>query len=475
MLRVWSLLCLAHEKRQREYRAGPSRLVPDDLPVRLAVRSGIGRRRYHCRPMPREVPTDTISLLYVLYEYPKLSETFVRNEVHGLRALGNKVDVLSIERSNHEHIEADWAGEYRLIGQPGASRAILDHIWFALRAPYRYHRYLLAVASLRECWRVALKRLPTEARRLRSGEVPQVCHTHFAWDTASVAAYLSRLLGVPAAITVHANDIYVGDPRRLRARLRYFDRVVTVCNFNVGLLNGLGVSSVGDGGVDVVPCGVAIPDTSKPGPPIEREVISVGRLVEKKGFDTLIRAMALVRERLPHARATIIGEGPERAGLARLIADLGLEQIVVLAGARSHRETLDSIRSAKVFCLASKRDRDGDSDAIPVAIREAMACAVPVISTRVAGIPETVDEEVGWLVDPQSPAELADAITAALSDDEDRVRRGSAARSRVARRWTIHAQASGIRRVFNQLADPRRAPTPTGRSDSGSSCGSPVA
>ena len=422
--------------------------------------------------MPRQAPTNAVSLLYVLYKYPKLSETFIRNEVRGLRALGIKVDVLSIEQGDHEHIEPDWAGEYRLLGLPPRSRAILDHIWFALRAPYRYRRYLLAVASLRECWRPALRRLPTEARRLSSGEGPQVCHTHFAWDTASLAAYLSLLLGVPAAITVHANDIYVADPHRLRARLRYFDRVVTVCNFNVGLLNGLGVSSVGDGAVNVVPCGVAIPDASKSDPAIQTEVVSVGRLVEKKGFDTLIRAMELVRTRLPHARATIIGEGPERAGLAGLIAELGLEQIVVLAGVRSHRETLECIRGAKVFCLASQRDRDGDSDAIPVAIREAMACAVPVISTRVAGIPETVDEEVGWLVDPRSPAELANAITGALSDDEERVRRGRAARSRVARRWTIDAQTAAIRRVFDQLADPLRAPTPPSRSNPRSSYGS---
>ncbi|HTU84572.1 MAG TPA: glycosyltransferase [Solirubrobacteraceae bacterium] len=431
--------------------------MPDGLAECVAVRSGIGVEDSIAVVMPEQVTSGTISLLYVLFQYPTLSQTFVRNEVHGLRELGATVDVVSIEEGDSAHIDRGWAGDFRFLGRPGLRRATLDHIWFAVRHPRSYRRYLFAVARLREYWRLALQRLPTEARRLRSAGRPHACHTHFAWDTASPAVYLSRLLDVPASVTVHANDIYVANAPVLRTRLEHFDRVVTVCNFNVGLLNGMGVSTIGAGDVDVVPCGVEVPARSTgDGAAMGTDIVSVGRLVEKKGFDSLIRALALVRERLPDLRATIVGEGPERDRLDSLIAELGLQCNVILAGANSHHATLELIERAKVFCLASQPARNGDCDALPVVIREAMARSVPVISTRVAGIPETVDEEVGWLVDPRSPGQLADAIAAALGDDAERVRRGRAGRARVMRRWTVQDQAAGILRVFERpTGEPR--------------------
>ncbi len=357
--------------------------------------------------------------------------------------------MISLERGDTANIDPAWAGDFRHLPRPSTRRAVLDHLWCGARHPASYLRYLRALVRLREQWRFGLVRLPTEARRLRA-QAPQGCHTHFAWETASIASYLARLLGVPATVTVHANDIYVGNGRRLRLRLSHFDRVVTVCNYNVGLLSGMGIARVGDGGVDVVPCGVAVPEA--PDLQAERtlDVVSVGRLVEKKGFDTFIRAMALVHDRLPEVRALIVGDGPECSALVGLVHELGLEGNVTLVGAQSHEQTLQLIEGAKLFCLASQRAHNGDCDAVPVAIREAMARAIPVISTRVAGIPETVDEEVGWIVDPASPGQLAAAISDALSDEQERRVRGRAARARVLRRWTLDAQVAGMLQVFNR-------------------------
>jgi colanic acid/amylovoran biosynthesis glycosyltransferase len=399
-----------------------------------------------------DVEATDIASIYVLFQYPVLSQTFVRNEIHGLRERGAVVDVLSVEPGDSDHVDADWAGPFRMLQTPRLGRAMLDHIWFALRRPTSYARYLVAVARLREYWRLALRRLPTEARQRSNSVSAGVCHTHFAWDTASVAVYLARLLGIPVSVTLHANDIYLADTRRLRTRLRHFDRLVTVCNFNVGLLNGLGVSEVGDGDVDVVPCGVAVPaQLESEMRVITTDVISVGRLIEKKGFDTLIRSIALARTTRPDIRATIVGDGPERSTLERLVAELGLEPNVAFAGALTHQAALELIDGAKIFCLACQRDRSGDCDAVPVVIREAMARGIPVISTRVAGVPEVVDGEVGWLVDPRSPTALASAITAALKDDEERTARGRVGRQRVLHRWTIEAQATGILRAFERM------------------------
>jgi colanic acid/amylovoran biosynthesis glycosyltransferase len=416
------------------------------------------------RIQPSACPTARI---YVLFQYPQLSQTFVRNEIHGLRAIGVDVDVLTVEQGESAHIDADWPGNFRQLERPSLPRSLYDHLWFAMRRPASYARFLAAVARLRDHWRLALHRLPTEARRLRSETRPQGCHTHFAWSSSSVAAYLARLLDVPASITVHANDIYVGSGRSLRTRLKHFDQLVTVCNFNVGLLSGLGVTPLGGGDVDVVPCGVRVPDESAIAAPAPlTELVSVARLVEKKGFDTLIRAVALVRTRVPEIHAVIVGDGPERLALTRLIGELGLERNVTLTGAMSHDETLEVMRGAKLFCLASRRARDGDCDALPVVIREAMARAIPVISTRVAGIPETIDNEVGWLVDPGSPDQLAEAIVAALADDQECIKRGRAGRARVLSHWTVEAQVAGMVRVFHR-SDGQHLPTTDARARSG--------
>ena len=237
--------------------------------------------------MPKQGKTGITRRLYVLFQYPKLSETFVRNEIKALRELGADIDVISVEPGDANHIEPNWAGQYRLLSRPSRSRAVLDHLWFAVHHHRSYLRYLIAVVRLREYWRIALQRLPTEARNLRARELPRGCHTHFAWDTAAITAYISRLLDVPASVTLHANDIYVADPARLRARLAHFDQLATVCNFNAGLLRGLRVAGVGSKTIDIVPCGVAVPEAPTSASSAQRvDVVSVGRLVEKKGFDT---------------------------------------------------------------------------------------------------------------------------------------------------------------------------------------------
>jgi colanic acid/amylovoran biosynthesis glycosyltransferase len=158
--------------------------------------------------------------------------------------------------------------------------------------------------------------------------------------------------------------------------------------------------------------------------------------------------MSVVRGAFPDVRLRIIGEGPERETLERLIEALGVQQNVVLAGAMEHDDALAEIASAQVFCLAAQRASDGDSDALPVVLREAMARGVPVISTRVAGIPETIDHHVGWLVDPRSPEELAAALETALADPDERSRRGLAGQERVRARWTVDTQVAGMLAVF---------------------------
>jgi colanic acid/amylovoran biosynthesis glycosyltransferase len=239
----------------------------------------------------------------------------------------------------------------------------------------------------------------------------------------------------------------------VRRRLTRFDEVVTVCNFNVGYLQGARI--VGQDGtppVRVIPCGVAVPENPSPG--VTDDVVSVGRLIDKKGFDILLRALAALGDSWGHA--TIVGDGPERGRLEALAQELGVSGRVRFAGALPHAETLARIAAGRVFCLPARPAPDGDSDAMPVVIREAMARAVPVVATRLAGIPESVDDEVGWLADPGSVTSLATVLRGALSDQAERDRRGQQARERAARLWTLSGQALALDNMFADASTPTR-------------------
>lgn len=375
-----------------------------------------------------------------------MSQTFVRDEIAALRGLGFEIDVLSLEPGERASLPPGWAGAHRDLRRPPVSRALLDHLWWLWRHHRRYSRFLRAVLAAPAHRRMALLRLPTEARGMLARGRPGRVHTHFAWTTAGVVAALAQLLDAPASITMHAKDLYTETGPRLRARMRPFDRVITVCNYNVGFLLGRGAIDAGDGRIAVVPCGVEPPAEPPSAPTVD--VVSVGRLVEKKGFDVLLDALAA----LPGVRATIVGDGPERERLERRARTAGVADRVRFAGALAHAETLDRIAAARVFCLAARPTADGDIDAMPVVLREAMARAVPVVATRLTGIPESVDDEVGWLVAPGSVAELAGALRAALGDEAERRRRGAAARARVMTHWTTARQAEMLAQLFEAAA-----------------------
>jgi colanic acid/amylovoran biosynthesis glycosyltransferase len=343
---------------------------------------------------------------------------------------------------------AEWAGASELVKRPPLHRGIRDLCWWLTHHPARTFHFVVAV--IREPGRrgYALRRAPTLARHLRAQEWPHV-HAHFVWNTATVAAGIARLLDVPSTITVHAKDIYAQRPSTVRRRLALFDALVTVCHFNVGYMTGAKMIPR-HLRPRVVCCGVARCEETAGGPS-RCDIVTVGRLVDKKGIDVLLHAIALLR---PQVRATlrIVGDGPERGSLEALAEELGLADQVTFVGALAHQEALETIRTGRLFCLASRPTSDADSDAMPVVIREAMALGVPVVATRLAGIPESVDEQVGWLVDPGSATALAAALQEALGNRDDAALRGEAGRDRAVTRWSFATQSRDLRDVFGSVA-----------------------
>jgi colanic acid/amylovoran biosynthesis glycosyltransferase len=379
---------------------------------------------------------------YILYRYPQVSQTFVRDEVAALRRAGVQVDVVTLDDPGSRRPDDSWSGPYHRADTLTRREALQALGWATLRRPRAMLRLLRLAAEEPSRRRYLLTRAPALARHLARGGACHV-HTHFVWDTATVATAVAGLLGASSSITVHARDIYAQPSATVRRRLSRFGRIVTVCAFNVAYLHEHKVIER-DGDAEVIACGVDIPPGM--GAQITDDVVAVGRLIEKKGFDVLLRALAKVPERW--TSATIVGDGPDRSSLETLRDQLGLSDRVRFTGALPHPETLAHIDGARLFCLPARPARNGDSDAMPIVIREAMARGVPVIASRLAGIPESVDERVGWLVEPGSVDSLADALRPALADPAERERRGRQARERAAEQWTFDQQVTRLLAVF---------------------------
>jgi len=343
------------------------------------------------RPAPKAERVRTVErgVLYVLRYFPTLTETFVHDEVRAV-ARAVPVAIAALDPRGDPHVEPAPAPVLRR-----------PHRWGWLRALPALALELLrgGPAPPRVLW------LATIARRY--GRI----HVHFAGEAAAWSRAAALRAGVPYGVTVHAVDLF--KPRAdLGAILRDAAIVVTISEHNRRLLaERHGVEAV------VVRCGVELP-VPKPvpagGAPV---VLTVARWVPKKGLDTL----AAVAPRLGGAVVRFVSDAPP-------LPDVHVRGLLPRA------EVARELASAAVFCLPCRAAPDGDLDGIPVALLEAMAAGLPVVTTPVSGIPEIVDAEVGWVVPPDDPAALELALRAALADPAEARRRGAAGRARLAAR-----------------------------------------
>ena len=387
-------------------------------------------------------------IAYVLKGYPSLSQTFVRDEIATLRAAGYAVDVTSMERSDQERIPRGWSGPYRTTVGATWREGARDLLWWALHRPRAVLRLALAVrASGYASGRELLREVPIIARRLDARDV-RVVHAHFGWRAMTPSVYIAALLGCPATVTLHAADIYLPGPDFAR-RVNQLDGVVTVCAYNITRLAAMGVEL---GRISLVPCGVDVDVEVLPVQAPQR-VVSVGRLVRKKGMDVLVRAFRAAVDDAPGAHLEIIGEGPCEPELRELVASEGLEAHVTFSGALEHAETLARISRAGVFALACRVGPDGDSDAVPVALREAMARARPIVTTAVAGIGENVDADVGWVVPSDDVDAFARALAESLADPVLSAAKGAAGRQRQVEHYTLERSMELLTRMWSGVID----------------------
>jgi len=283
---------------------------------------------------------------------------------------------------------------------------------------------------------------------LREKKVRHV-HCHFAGIAARTAFWMKRMFGISYSFTGHANDIFCeGDfPVALEELIRESRFVATVSDFSKGWLREKFPGYARK--IFRVYNGIEVEKFAGPGPSDEPHIVSVGRLVEKKGFDDLIRACGVLRDRGVVFRCSIAGSGPQQDELRALIESLDLSKKVHLLGALSEKEVIPLLHQAKIFALACVTESDGGKDNLPTVIMEAMAASLPVVSTSVAGVPEMiVDGKTGWVTPERRPEAFADRLQTVLNEKDVAARMGLAGREMAARDFAVAVTARQLKRLM---------------------------
>ncbi len=394
-----------------------------------------------CRPARR--------VGYVAKVFPRLSETFVLNEIHELERQGIDVHVFSLHAP-------PAAVPHRLLGDLRAPITCVESC-----AEPSKTRSAEAMATLRPGFTAEASlgdrlfprhyvRLATRLAAAAEGLALGRFHAHFASRAAHVAMLGSRLAGVPYSFTAHAKDIYHEevDQELLRVKLRYADLVVTVSEFNRRALLriGTGIPSVEEkvrrlyNGVDLELFRPRTGGRVDPG-----RILAVGRFVEKKGFPILIEACGLLSRRGVPFTCDLIGSGNQQALLEDLIGSWGLRDRVTVRSALPLEQVAFEMRGASLVVLPCIVAADGNMDALPTVLLEAMASGIPAVSTALSGIPEIiVDGETGYLVDPGDATALAGAMEKVLRDPESGERLGRAARHRAEELFDLRANVARL-------------------------------
>jgi glycosyltransferase involved in cell wall biosynthesis len=364
-------------------------------------------------------------IAYVVSRFPAVTETFILDELRELRARGVEVEVLplfgarggelheafgQLRPRTHYHRTLSWelaaAQLHWLRRRPRA----LVSAWFqALRATAPSRKLLVRAPAV-------LLKAALVARRLEGMGVAHL-HAHWATHPALAAWTVRALTGIPYSFTAHAHDLYV-DRAMLREKVRDAAFVVTISEFNRRLLEEV-CGDAARGKVHVVRCGVDLHEFA-PGPrqvPPVPTFACVASLQPYKGHAVLLDALGRLRARGVEVRAVLVGEGPLRRELEGRIAREGLGETVELRGALPHEQIPAILAGATAMVLPSVTQADGQMEGIPVALMEAMAAGIPVISTRLSGIPELVrDGEGGLLVPERDPDALALAMERVATD-----------------------------------------------------------
>lgn len=376
---------------------------------------------------------------YLFERFPSFGQTFCYREVAELYRQGIAAPIFSIRNPKDEPAQ-DWDERIvRRVQYLPEEKELLEDVQ---RASKKRRLTPAIIGALDEWGRrtdfLRLYQAVYVGLRLQEAGISHV-HAHFAGMAARTALWIARFFPITFSFTAHANDIFA--PRKFEIGLdKLADAshvIITETDYSEKFLrerfperadrihriyNGLNLAEFGHANFSS-------------DPPL---IVAIGRLIAKKGFASLIRACALLVKRGRSFRCEIFGEGPLENELRAQIEELGLRELVQLPGPKPQHELRERLANASVFVLSSVPEADGGMDNLPTVIMEAMATGLPVVSTRIGGIPEmVVDNETGFLVQPEDAVALAEAIERVTNDGSLGQKLGQAGYERAQKLFSI--------------------------------------
>ncbi len=401
-----------------------------------------------------------LRVAYVMSRFPKLTETFILFEMLAVERQGVAIELFPLlrERTTKVHPEALPLVD-RAHFLPFLSWSIVkSQLWFLRHRPRRYLRTIGAI--VRGTWASPnfligglgiLPKVAHAARQMGAMGVDHV-HCHFANHPAMAGLIIHRLVGLPYSFTAHGSDLHV-DRHMLCEKVAAAAFVVAISEDNRQVIER-DCPEAAPGLIRVIHCGVdtavfrpadaTSPAADGAGPdrrPLE--ILAIGTLHEVKGQSVLVDACRELAARGIPVRARLVGDGPDRPMLTERIAAAGLDGQVQLLGTRTRGQIAELLASTDVLVAPSVPTRSGKREGIPVVLMEAMSSGVPVVASRLSGIPEIVhDRENGRLFPAGDATALADALSELATDSDLRDRLGRAARETALRELDVDTNAA---------------------------------
>ncbi len=368
-----------------------------------------------------------MKLAYLTNCFGSLSHTFIRRELRDFESRAYDVSLYGIHKDQNPAPDSiDLVEKTEYLYPINLLATAWLNIYYSLRHPIRYWK---AVASCLMSTDDTIKQrltllyhlcVSTRFANLMHNKKITHIHVHFLNVSATVGMFCSRLTGIPYSITIHsAGEKNLGHVIGIKLKLRYAQSLLMISNYNIDYYNAIEPCRERS---HVVRCGMDMSNFHfKPQAPNSTEdlkILAVGRFVEKKGFEYLIDAAAILNSQGMRFVIEILGSGPLEASLQSKVNELHLQEKVLLPGRVSTEEVKAKMLASNLVVVPSVTSKTGEMEGLPVVVMEAMALGIPVLATAHSGIPELVMNSTGDLVPERDADALARAITSFSFDKE---------------------------------------------------------
>ncbi|MCA9810812.1 MAG: glycosyltransferase [Candidatus Dadabacteria bacterium] len=397
-----------------------------------------------------------MKILYVLDSFPKLSETFILNEITELLKRNVQIEILALNDPNETVVNTDVTkfnlpNLTRYFHLPPISKL---NPTFCL-TPSFYVKLCRSYNSYGSSFNFKhLIRLCYYSHYYKNVDI---VHAHFAYRAAIVGMQISNLLHKPFTFTAHAYEIFDKNhysKTRLSTLSKAANKIFTPSAFNKNYI--VGETGVSEEKIEIIRATIAFgkfDDVKSSDPPFDTiRIISIGRFMEKKGFEYLIKAIKIVIESHESVELILIGEGELQSKLIDFTSKLGLDDKVKFMGARSNEECIEELGRSDIAVLPCVIAENGDMDVCPLTLQEAMAMGIPVVSTEIGSIKELIeDRKEGILVRERDESTLAEAIIELIRNPKLRKYMGSKGKEKIIKEFNINTQINKQTEIWQKM------------------------